>query len=62
MRSIDYLLISVVEEPVGNIVVDGGELVDPIAPVVVGPVPVLDGCPVVVDTDDSLVPEAVIKK
>jgi len=32
--------------------VDGGGTEDPIAPVVEGPVAVLDGCPVVVDIDD----------
>lgn len=47
-----YVLISVGDEPVGNRVVDGGGIDDPIAPVVEGPVAVLDGCPVVVDIDD----------
>ena len=46
------LLKSVVDEPVGNRVVDGGGTDEPVPPVVVGPVEVLDGCPVVVDNND----------
>lgn len=40
---------SAVDEPVGVHVLDGGGTDEPVAPVVVGPVPVLDGCPYVVE-------------
>ena len=38
-----------VEEPPGNFVEDGGAVDFPEPPVVDGPLPVLDGCPCVVD-------------
>ncbi len=44
----------VVDEPVGNRVLDGGGADELIAAVVVGPDPVLDGCPFVVDNDDPV--------
>jgi hypothetical protein len=39
---------------VGNRVVDGGGTDDPVAPIVVGPVPVLDGCPLVLDNKEEV--------
>jgi hypothetical protein len=56
-----HLLRSVVDEPVGNRVVDDGEVDVPIPPVVVGPVAEDFGCPVVVDTDDVVL-EAIYMK
>ena len=53
-----YLLMREADEPVGNLVVVGGATDVPIAPVVVGPVPVLVGCPFVVVTN-GVVNEAI---
>jgi hypothetical protein len=54
-------VISVVDEPVGNLVVAGGGTDEPVLPIVVGPVPVLDGCPVVLDNDGVVLKVSLVK-
>jgi len=51
----DVVLIKVVDDPVGKTVVDGGATVVPILPEVLGPVPELVGCPVVVVGDGVMI-------
>ena len=46
-----HLLMDDDENPVGYRVLDGGGTDEPVTPIVVGPEPVLDGCPAVDDND-----------